>query len=311
MPITNPPITGDAQLDSWTLQLTDMINRGILPGVPTTSAGGGGGGGPGMDGRDGAAGNTRLQLFQRTTTDTAPMNPTNVTYDVQSTPATATADNGWSIDGSTSTGDYVWATYRYVADLTGTITDQASWNTPLQVGTPGEDAISYDIDIDGFDFIKATNPNVTLNTVAYRIEGETTTDITSQLATHNVFWIRTSVNSALDETVPVYSSTTNYNAGDIVRFTDTLGSGQSIELNFIALQANINSQPDASQATADWQLTAPSSRRFRDAQYNFPTTATTEVGRRRRGLSITVTSMDVMDQARFRALLNNDLGALP
>ena len=33
MPLLQPPITGDNQLDSWTYRLTQSINNGLLPGV--------------------------------------------------------------------------------------------------------------------------------------------------------------------------------------------------------------------------------------------------------------------------------------
>ena len=42
MAIINPPITGDPQLDSWTLQLARQINKGLLPGIGGTGGGGGG-----------------------------------------------------------------------------------------------------------------------------------------------------------------------------------------------------------------------------------------------------------------------------
>ena len=43
MAFLQPPITGDIQLDSWTLRLTQQINQGLIPGASGSGGGGGGG----------------------------------------------------------------------------------------------------------------------------------------------------------------------------------------------------------------------------------------------------------------------------
>jgi len=153
MALIRPPITGDPQLDSWTDQITNQLNQGFLPGGSGFTGGGGGGSGlPGMDGRDGADGNTALYLYQRTTAETpVPTRPTSVTYNLDNADPISLANNGWSGDLPTTGGDYLWVTFRYIASSPGSragnITDQSSWDTPVLLGVPGEDAVAPRIDI--------------------------------------------------------------------------------------------------------------------------------------------------------------------
>ena len=160
MLLIRPPITGDAQLDSWTDQLTRTLNAGGLPGGgggggSGTGSGGGVGGtqGPaGADGQDGTDGNTSLYLYTRTDAmTTVPTPPTNVVYDLDSDPVSIVATGGshtWESTPTalTSTSRYLWVTFRYVANRSGTITAANSWDTPVLLGLPGDDAIVVRID---------------------------------------------------------------------------------------------------------------------------------------------------------------------
>ena len=155
MLLIRPPITGDAQLDSWTDRITRTLNAGGLPGGGGSGGAGGGGGsqGPaGNDGADGVDGNTSLYLYTRTNSlTTVPTPPTSVTYDLDATPVSITATGGshtWEHTPTelTSTDRYLWVTFRYVANRSGTITNANSWDTPVLLGLPGDDAIFVRID---------------------------------------------------------------------------------------------------------------------------------------------------------------------
>lgn len=155
MLLIRPPITGDAQLDSWTDRITRTLNAGGLPGGGGSGGGGAGGGsqGPaGNDGADGVDGNTSLYLYTRTNSlTTVPTPPTSVTYDLDATPVSITATGGshtWEHTPTelTSTDRYLWVTFRYVANRSGTITNANSWDTPVLLGLPGDDAIFVRID---------------------------------------------------------------------------------------------------------------------------------------------------------------------
>ena len=162
MALIQPPVTGDPQLDSWTLQLTRQINSGLTPGgfgsSGTGGGGGSGGGGGGTPGMDGSDGNSVLYLYQRTTAATpVPTRPTSVTFNFtadpvvsQVLPVTDPVEDNWSSDISAGTGEYIWVTFRYVSTQTGTITDQNSWDTPVLLGVPGmdgEDAVVPRVEI--------------------------------------------------------------------------------------------------------------------------------------------------------------------
>ena len=127
MPLLQPPITGDTQLDSWTYELTNQINQGLLPGGVT----GGDFGGP--SGGGGGGGNSLIYLYQRTTSRAlTPMRPTTVTYDLTQLPIVSSADNGWSSEiPDTALGTYLWVTFRYVSASSGVVMDANSWDTPV------------------------------------------------------------------------------------------------------------------------------------------------------------------------------------
>ena len=62
MNIIKPPFTGDPTLDSWTNQITQALNMGLLlPGIQGQTGG---------VGSSGPTGNTAIYLYQRTTVNT-------------------------------------------------------------------------------------------------------------------------------------------------------------------------------------------------------------------------------------------------
>ena len=127
MTVVNPPITGDPQTDSWNLQVTQMINQGLAPGL-----GGAVGGVAGSTTGGGGGGNSPLFLYQRTSTTTpVPLRPTTVTYNLRDRPIVSAADNGWtSVIPDESEGNYLWVTLRYLTAPQGTIIGADTWNLP-------------------------------------------------------------------------------------------------------------------------------------------------------------------------------------
>ena len=126
MTVVNPPITGNPQVDSWALQITQQANQGLVVGAGAV------GGVGGSTGGGGGGGNSPLFLYQRTTnTMPVPLRPTSVTYNLRDRPIVSMADNGWSsVIPEESEGSYLWVTLRYLTAPQGTITEQDSWNLP-------------------------------------------------------------------------------------------------------------------------------------------------------------------------------------
>ena len=95
MAVIRPPITGDSVLDSWTNQITQALNSGVL----ATSVGGTAQtGGTGTDGASGFNTAT-IYLYTRTTTDATPLamnEETTYTY------STGVLVNGSSHDGTSN-----------------------------------------------------------------------------------------------------------------------------------------------------------------------------------------------------------------
>jgi len=131
MNIIRPPFTGNAEIDSWTNQITQALNMGLLlPGVQGQSG----------EGAAGPSGNTAIYLYQRTTDNTAPSRPTSVVYDYTDIEnVTITANNGWVGEVPTSSGKYLWITFRYVSNLQDTITNANTWNTVVLLSEDGDD----------------------------------------------------------------------------------------------------------------------------------------------------------------------------
>jgi|TARA_R110000765_G_scaffold408711_1_gene506576 hypothetical protein len=132
MNIIKPPYTGDPTLDSWTNQITQALNMGLLlPGIQGQTGG---------VGSAGPTGNTAIYLYQRTTVNTAPSRPTTVVYDYTDIDnVTITANNGWLGEVPTTGGKYLWITFRYVSNLEDTITNANTWNTVVLLSEDGND----------------------------------------------------------------------------------------------------------------------------------------------------------------------------
>ena len=132
MNIIKPPFTGDSTLDSWTNQITQALNMGLLlPGIQGQTGG---------VGSAGPTGNTAIYLYQRTTVQTAPSRPTTVVYDYTDIDnVIITANNGWSGTVPITGGKYLWITFRYVSNLEDTITNSNTWNTVVLLSEDGND----------------------------------------------------------------------------------------------------------------------------------------------------------------------------
>ena len=190
MAFLQPPITGDLQLDSWTLRLTQQINQGLVPGASGTGGGGGGGSTPGPRGLPGEAGNSAIYLYQRTADNTAPTAfPATVAYNFENVNAVVITTNSnpeWHEDpGDTGTEPYLWVTFRYVAGASGSVTE--GWDTPTLLGVPGDDAISIDVRTDSgvvFRNPGSSTSNIVL-TAYVSIGGEVQSDTIHNNYTYN------------------------------------------------------------------------------------------------------------------------------
>ena len=160
MAVVQPPVTGDAQQDSWALQITRLINSGTIgTGVAGTGGSGGGGGTPGTPGVNGFNAAT-LYLFTRTETDTAPTGVgEDLTYNYESAelrdpinpaPFSDGTNNIWYDFVPTDdqiAGEYIWTTVVYIADQqTSEVIPFSSWSVPAQLSRPGQDAVTVFIE---------------------------------------------------------------------------------------------------------------------------------------------------------------------
>ena len=147
MAVIRPPITGDSVLDSWTNQITQALNSGVL----ATSVGGTAQtGGTGTNGASGFNTAT-IYLYTRTTTDATPLamnEQTTYTY------STGVLVNGSSHDGTSNglgpndiwfrnvpsgSGGYLWVTTVHVADLDATeVIGSGSWSAVTKLAEKGD-----------------------------------------------------------------------------------------------------------------------------------------------------------------------------
>ena len=164
MTVIRPPITGDAVLDSWTNQITQALNSGIIGAVGATG-----------QATTGASGfNTAtIYLFARTTTNSAPAKPnetTVYTYDTGVLLGSSSNNNGETSSGlgtgseantwfrsvpASSNGDYSWITTVNVADLDPVETIlSSSWTTVSALAAPG---LSNRVDIAYFTVLDGSS----------------------------------------------------------------------------------------------------------------------------------------------------------
>ena len=317
--IPQPIVTGDIADDQWKHEVTNMLNTGGFQQVadtqPVVSSGGGAQGPrgtPGADGEDGSQA-VDLVLFKTFTDEQTSLSslavPADGTYTFSDGEFTSTNLEGWT--RTPTSGNYIYRIRRYItadASATSEAILNNEWSTPeLFIRS----TVSYDVEVDGFDFIRADTGDLTLSAVARRSQGESVEIITDQIQDDNVFWTRVTINSQIDETVPVWNNTSTYSQGTIVQLNITIGSGQPVTLTWRARRDVVAGVIPTTTTSDDWELTTPGRLTFNDTLWSFPTTSGTEVNRRRRGLTITVSSSDVTRQTRFIPHLNNDLSAVP
>ena len=325
MTVVRPPITGDAVLDSWTDQITNLINLGFFQ--QSTRAAGTSGAGTqgarGLAGEDGFSAAT-LYLFQRVATDAdiPPDLQTNLVYEYENA-ILYDPDNRFEPDGSTliqewdgwtpfipedpnNEAQYIWVITTNVADrdLTDSIPFTA-WSTRTLLVAP---TISYEMDTTGFDFIRADQLFVEAGVRVIRYVGEVGTEITTSLTADHVKWSKHSINASFDPTAPVWDNTTEYTEGTVVQRTITLTTDPTYTpsaertYNYIALQDNMGVAPESS--TTDWRLTEGSADQQNDDLWTV-TDGWTE------GPTIMVDNQEVLTQTEFRAELRDDVSPIP
>ena len=222
---------------------------------------------------------------------------------------TSTDLEGWT--RTPVVGNYIYRIRRYItadASATSEAILNNEWSTPeLFIRA----TVSYSMTTDGFDFVSLGDGDQTVSVTVTRSLGSTVEDITEDLNDHNVSWERESIRASFDDTAVEWVSSDTYSQGTIVQYEIVLASGQPVDLNFRALRDVAVATMPTTSTNPDWALTPGSRLLFEDAQWSFPNTASTEAGRRRRGVSITYNSAAVNAQSNFNPCLNDDLGPVP
>ena len=310
MPLLQPPITGDNQLDSWTYRLTQSINNGLLPGV---------GGGPvhgdtdaSGSGGTGTQGNSIFYLYQRTIDeDIVPVVPDMVTYDFTNLDdVMVTANNGWTHEIPMETGDfYIWVTFRYISDLVDVITNPNSWDTPVLLSTP---TISYEMSTFGFDFIRADQLTVEAGVLVTRYAGEVARDITASVTSDHVKWTKHSLGSMQPIADP-WNAVTPYSRGERVTRALSLRNvanatypgptGLPIEFDYEYINTGATVGMDPADGTG-WQFVEGSRIKNLDERWNVTEGWTS-------GANISVDNQEVITQTEFRAQLRDDIADVP
>ena len=312
MPMLQPPITGDAQLDSWTLRLTQSINSGLLPGIGGGTVHGetdsGGGGLPGTPG------NSVLYLFQRTLDeDLIPVAPQLVDYDFSDLAnPIVNASDGWTRDIPVEDDDfYIWVTFRYISELVDTIADANSWDTPVRLSSP---TISYAMATSGYNFIRVEVPTVDINATVLRYAGEIARDITPNLTSDHVKWTKRSLGAVIpNPATPEWDAATPYVEGDIVRReislmaqADATYPGPTM-LPIMFEYEYVNTIAGTGMDPADgigWEFTEGSRIKNLDEIWDVTLGWTS-------GTTITVDETEVIIQTEFRVQLRDDIADVP
>ena len=328
MTVVRPPITGDAQQDSWMDQVTNLINSGFFTRDTFIVSQGTAGtqGARGSAGQDGFNTAT-LYLFQRQL-NTLPDSPppdlaTDLIYDYENNILFEQGNredamgnpiiewDGWTQfipEDPNSEAQYIWVITTNIADRQETdIIPFTQWSRRTLLAVP---TISYEMDTTGFDFIRADQLSVDAGVLVTRYVGEAATDITASLTADHVKWskhsLRATENSPL--TQPWVSGAT-YEIGNVVTDTVTLTADPSYTLSavrtyeYINLTGN-NSANSPSDDMTNWRLTDGSRIRQEDDQWTVNEGWIS-------GVNISVDNQEVIVQTEFRAQLRDDIAPVP
>ena len=332
MTVVRPPITGDAQQDSWMDQVTNLINSGFFTRDTFIVSQGTAGtqGARGSAGQDGFNTAT-LYLFQRQL-NTLPDSPppdlaTDLIYDYENNILFEQGNredamgnpiiewDGWTQfipEDPNSEAQYIWVITTNIADRQETdIIPFTQWSRRTLLAVP---TISYEMDTTGFDFIRADQLSVDAGVLVTRYVGEAATDITASLTADHVKWskhsLRATENSPLTQPW-VSNPDPPYEIGNIV--TDTVTLTAAIEplytpsavrtYEYVNLTGN-NGTNSPSNDLTNWRLTDGSRIRQEDDQWTVNEGWTS-------GVNISVDNQEVIVQTEFRAQLRDDIAPVP
>ena len=321
MTVVRPPITGDAQQDSWMDQVTQLINSGFFARDTVLIAQGQAGsqGAAGLNGNDGFSTAT-LYLFQRQSNN-LPENPppdltTDLIYDYrtnilfqQGNRTNADGEpivewNGWTQfipEDPNNLNQYIWVITTNIADRQDTeAIPFTAWSNRTLLVAP---AVNYEMESFGFDFIRANQLNVDLGVRIYRTVGEVSNEITELLKTSDtsngstwVSWTKHSVNALLSGAVE-WVPGQMYTEREIVRY-DFSPPGVSTPQPYEFRAVRDTSGTEAPLTSNDWTITDESVNKMNDDIWNFTDGINS-------GLDITVDAADVITQTEFRAELSD------
>ena len=324
MTVVRPPITGDAQQDSWMDQVTNLINSGFFAQdtIVVSQGATGAQGARGIAGQDGFSTAT-LYLFQRQANglpDTPPPDlQTDLVYDYENNvlyeQGNRTAPDGTPIvewDGWTqfipedpdNASQYIWVITTNVADRQEQdLVPFTAWSTRTLLVAP---TVSYDLESFGFDFIRANQSMVDVGVRVYRTVGETNAEITDLLNNNTanrpsstwVHWTKHSV-EARPSVAAAWDPTVTYSTGNMVsREVDLPGTTPVVQRTYdFVSQANDNIADPATDGVM-WRLADGSVDQRLDDIWSFTTGLTS-------GTDLTISAADVLTQTEFRAVLDD------
>lgn len=186
MAVPQPPITGDAQQDSFNLRVAQEINN-MAPVVAAASSG------DGLQGDAGTPGlNTLyLPLFQRALTNVAPTGITaDSTYDFTTDALTlAAADIAWTRNIPVGAGEFVFVTSTNQANsATEIVIQPGDWSTVALFGSPGDDGLdAFVVTTDAQAVIDVDDPGFSVRVLSATLGG---TSVLSSLVDTDICWIR-------------------------------------------------------------------------------------------------------------------------
>ena len=315
-----PPITGDAQQDSWMDQVTNLINSGFFQQDTRLPAGQSAGaqGARGQQGDDGFSAAT-LYLFQRVLTenDIPPPLLTDLIYEYQNAVLYEQGNrtdamgnliqewDGWTpfIPDDDSLGQYIWVITTNIADQDITEGIPASqWSVRTLLVAP---TVSYDLEAFGFDFIRANQNMVDVGVRAYRTVGETNAEITDLLVNNmagnpSSTWVKWTKHSLLAQTHQALAWDPNeiYAEGEFASIMEDIGSGNMRTYDYRSRTDNNQGNNPETDGTV-WTIAGYSAAQRNDDIWNITTGDTS-------GVNLTISAADVLTQTEFRAVLDDE-----
>lgn len=187
MAVPQPPVTGDAQTDSFNLRVAQELNN-MAPAIAQASASSGEQGTPGSNGLNTAT----IILFQRSVSlATEPTNvPSANVYEFNPPAFTTTLNNGWTLTiPDESEGAFLWTTSTNIASGSATAAVATSaWSAITLFSVPGDDGLDgFSVITDVIDVIDVDDTSVSVQVLSAQFG---TLEILPQLVDSDICWVR-------------------------------------------------------------------------------------------------------------------------